>query len=107
MDADLVLEGGGVKGIAHVGVLSVLAEQGYQYPRVAGASAGAVAAAFVAAGLPIDRMEKLMRPGADPNSIDYKRVPEHGHIPFLGKVGDAISILFDKGIYDADYLRNF
>ncbi len=107
LNADLVLEGGGVKGIAHVGALSVLAKRGYQFHRVAGTSAGSVAAAFVAAGVPVDRLETLMRPGADPASIDYRRLPETAHIRIPGVVGDAISILFEKGIYDGDYLRNF
>ena len=47
--ADLVLEGGGVKGIALVGAVTALDEAGYSFPRVAGSSAGAVVAALVAA----------------------------------------------------------
>jgi NTE family protein len=38
MKADLVLEGGGVKGIGLVGALSVLEEAGYEFPAVAGTS---------------------------------------------------------------------
>jgi predicted patatin/cPLA2 family phospholipase len=38
--ADLVLEGGGVQGIALVGAIIVLPERGYQFRRVAGTSAG-------------------------------------------------------------------
>lgn len=40
--ADLVLEGGGIKGIALVGAVTALAEAGYAFPRIAGTSAGAV-----------------------------------------------------------------
>ena len=58
--ADLVLAGGGVKGIAHVGVLSVLHERGYRFERAAGTSAGAVVAALVAAGMPPPRMQELL-----------------------------------------------
>ena len=47
--ADLALEGGGVKGIGIVGAVSALAEAGYRFQRVAGTSAGAIAAALVAA----------------------------------------------------------
>ena len=47
--ADLALEGGGVKGIGLVGAVSVLAEAGYRVARVAGTSAGAIAAALIAA----------------------------------------------------------
>jgi hypothetical protein len=34
LDADLVLEGGGVKGIALVGAISVLEERGYTFHKV-------------------------------------------------------------------------
>jgi NTE family protein len=47
--ADLVLEGGGVKGIGLVGAIFALAEAGFEFPRVAGTSAGAIVGAFVAA----------------------------------------------------------
>jgi len=41
MKCDLVLEGGGVKGIALVGAIEILEEAGYTFNRVAGTSAGA------------------------------------------------------------------
>lgn len=56
--ADLVLEGGGVKGIALVGALCVLEERGYVFEHVAGTSAGAIVAALVAAGY---RKEELLK----------------------------------------------
>ena len=59
--ADLVLAGGGVKGIAHAGVLSVLHEHGYRFERAAGTSAGAIVAALVAAAMFPPRMQKLPR----------------------------------------------
>ena len=46
----MVFEGGGLKGIALVGAYSVLEEQGYTPQNMAGASAGAIVAALVAAG---------------------------------------------------------
>ena len=51
---DLVLEGGGVKGIGLVGAISVLEGSGYTFPRVAGTSAGAIVGALVAAGMGSD-----------------------------------------------------
>jgi predicted acylesterase/phospholipase RssA len=47
--ADLVLEGGGVLGIGHVGAISALDEAGYSFARVAGTSAGSIVGALVAA----------------------------------------------------------
>ena len=46
---DLVLEGGGVKGIGLVGAVLTLGDAGYRFPRVAGTSAGAITAALIAA----------------------------------------------------------
>jgi predicted acylesterase/phospholipase RssA len=50
--ADLVLEGGGVKGIALVGAVAVLEEHGYEFNRIAGTSAGSIVGALLAAGMP-------------------------------------------------------
>jgi NTE family protein len=57
---DLVLGGGGVRGIAHVGALSVLQGSGYQVKRVAGASAGAIAGAMIAAGASPEEMKRVL-----------------------------------------------
>ena len=46
----LVFEGGGAKGIVHVGALRALEEHNIQITGVAGTSAGAIVAALVAAG---------------------------------------------------------
>ncbi len=53
LPADLVLEGGGVKGVAPVGAAVELMRR-YRFERVAGSSAGAVLAAFLATGLDPD-----------------------------------------------------
>ena len=46
----LVLSGGGVKGLAHIGVIKALEEEGI-FPRyISGASAGSIVGAFYAAG---------------------------------------------------------
>ncbi len=59
--ADLAIEGGGVKGIGIVGAVSVLAETGYKFQRIAGSSAGAIAAALIAsmtkAGVPMTALK--------------------------------------------------
>lgn len=47
---DLVMEGGGARGIAHVGALEALAERDIWPARVMGTSVGAIVAALVAAG---------------------------------------------------------
>ena len=44
--ADVVFEGGGVKGIGLVGAVAIADERGYQWVNIAGNSAGAIVAAL-------------------------------------------------------------
>jgi NTE family protein len=46
----LVLSGGGIRGVAHLGVIQALTDNGITFSHISGCSAGAVAAAFFAAG---------------------------------------------------------
>ena len=56
---DGVFSGGGLKGFALVGAYEVLEKKGYQFKRVAGTSAGAILASFIAAGYTAKEIEKL------------------------------------------------
>jgi NTE family protein len=56
---NLLFQGGGVKGIAYAGVLAEVPRD-YQIEAVAGTSAGAIAAAFVALGYPADELRELL-----------------------------------------------
>jgi NTE family protein len=55
----LALSGGGAAGLAHVGVLQILAENSIPVRAVAGSSIGAEIGAFMASGMPMDELEKL------------------------------------------------
>jgi NTE family protein len=63
----LALGGGGAKGLAHIGVLQVLAEEGIKVRAVAGTSVGAEVGAFLAAGMPIPELISLA------TSFDWKQ----------------------------------
>jgi len=52
----LVLSGGGVKGLAHIGLLRALEEHGIEVDVISGASAGALVGALYADGHSIDEM---------------------------------------------------
>ena len=54
-----VFEGGGAKGVAYVGALEAMAEEGCWFAGVAGASAGAITAALVAAGLSPEELKTM------------------------------------------------
>ncbi len=97
--ADLVLQGGGVKGIGLVGAISVLRENGYQFPRVAGASAGAIVGSLVAAGMSASDLHELI------STLDYTKFKDEtrlDHVPGLGK---GLSLWFKHGLYAGDYFH--
>lgn len=101
--ADLVLEGGGVKGIGLVGAVLALHEAGYGFRRVAGTSAGAIAAALIAAmqtvGQPLAELQGYLQ------HVDYSQFERKSPLrAALGRVGDAGQLLLHMGLYDGDYL---
>jgi NTE family protein len=107
--ADLVLEGGGVKGIALVGALEVLDSAGYRFPRVGGTSAGALVGAVVAALQTRGEDLQVLRDIA--LTLDYRRFRDRG-LPIdppgpLGLLADAVSVLVEDGAYEGDYLRDW
>ncbi|MCE2612992.1 patatin-like phospholipase family protein [Flavobacteriaceae bacterium D16] len=51
MEIGLALSGGGARGIAHLGALQVLREEGIEPSIISGTSAGAIIAAFYASGM--------------------------------------------------------
>ena len=55
----LVLSGGAARGLAHIGVLKALEEQGIKIDAIAGTSMGAVVGGLYASGYKIDELEKL------------------------------------------------
>lgn len=57
---DIVFDGGGVKGIALIGALERVKQEGISIDRVAGTSAGAVAAALVAAGYSLAEVRDIL-----------------------------------------------
>jgi NTE family protein len=57
---NLVLEGGGVKAIAHLGAFGVLEREGLKPVSVASASAGAIVGALIAAGFGAVEMRELL-----------------------------------------------
>jgi len=59
-DITLALGGGGIKGIAHVGVYQRLLQAGYNIRAVAGTSAGGIAGSLIAAGYTPDQMADIM-----------------------------------------------
>lgn len=98
--ADLVLEGGGVKGLGLVGAVMALMRAGYTFPRVAGTSAGSVVAAFLAAGADEKQLGEIM------GRLRYDRVPDRG-APHIPGVSEGLSLLIDRGAHPGRYIHRF
>src|SRR6201988_3037441 len=100
---DLVCEGGGVRGIGLVGAVDALTAAGYEFPRVAGTSAGAIVASLVAAlqvaRQPPGRLAEIMR------SIDYRKFLDRNLIGQVPLIGGGLSLLVSDGVYRGAYLE--
>lgn len=99
--ADLVLEGGGVRGIGLAGAFTVLEENGYQFQRIAGTSAGAIVGSLVAAGCGSKRVLELMQ------QIDYRKFQDPTVLSRFGVPGKVASLLVENGLYGGEYLYSW
>lgn len=101
LDADLVLEGGGVKGIALAGAIAILEARGYSFHKVASTSAGSLVGALVAAGVRRGRLREMMQ------ALDYRRFQDPPLLGRLGPLGAAAQVLLHNGWCRGDYLRSW
>ncbi|MEI6251956.1 MAG: patatin-like phospholipase family protein [Mycobacteriaceae bacterium] len=103
---DLVLAGGGVKGIGLVGAVVRLMEAGYRANRIAGTSAGSIVGSIVAAAAKTDtvgpqEIRDLVL------SLDYGKFLDPGPIERVPLLGPAWAILQGNGVYKGDYVHDF
>jgi NTE family protein len=108
--ADLALEGGGVKGIGLAGAVLVLNEAGYSFPRVAGTSAGAIAACLIASITKAKQPMTTLRTYL--STVQFANfMPESKFHQFFDHQGgmvrnaaDAAILTHQPGLYTGDYL---
>jgi NTE family protein len=94
--ADLVLAGGGVLGVGHVGAVSVLAER-FELKRMAGTSAGSIVAALLASGMPASRLSEVVK------QLDYRRFLDKDALDRVPLVGPPLSVLLEHGYAEGRY----
>lgn len=70
-DINGVFKGGGAKGLLYAGALQAVEETGHWFHAVAGASAGAITASLIAAGVPPQRFAELAGVGLAKISRNY------------------------------------
>ena len=100
--ADLVLSGGGVKGIGLVGAVVALQDAGYAIERISGTSAGSLVGAVVAAAvqrndLSGDQLRELAL------RVPYRKFRDSGPIESIPVLGTAWGLLRETGIYRGDF----
>lgn len=100
LEADLVLEGGGTKGVALVGAVAHLRKK-YAFRRVAGSSVGAIVAAFVAAGWSGERLRKEML------ALPFERIPQASLLDRVWLFGPLLSWSVFRGVYSTDFIHSF
>ena len=95
---NLVFEGGGVKGIAYVGALNKLDQEGIlkDIERVAGTSAGAMVAVLVGLGYSAEELSKILWDINFQNFLDDS----------WGYIRDTKRLINDYGWYKGDYFRD-
>ena len=98
---DMVFAGGGAKGVAHLGSLWALDRLGIKFKRLAGNSAGAITAAFVAAGYSASEFtEELF-------NIDFKEFRDGYWDRRLPKFALIATISTTYGLYEGNKLQRW
>jgi len=104
--ADLVLSGGGLKGIGLVGAVVALLEAGYTPQRVSGTSAGSIVGAVVAAatqkgGLTAEQFKDLAL------SLDYRKFLDPGLLERVPIAGPSLALIRGTGVYQGAYAHEW
>lgn len=95
---NLVFEGGGVLGIAYLGVLDYLYQIGIlqNINRVAGTSAGAITACITCFNLPFSEIKKIA------DTLDYRKIPDKEGTVNLANVSASFKEEFEETFGDMD-----
>lgn len=101
MKADAVFEGGGVKGIAFIGALRVMEENGYTWEKLAGTSAGSIVAALLSAGYNSQELKPIF------DELDYLHFLQRSGIGRLPLIGPIYELIVREGVFRADRIELF
>lgn len=104
--ADLVLSGGGVKGIGLVGAVVALMDAGYRIGRISGTSAGSLVGAVVAAAaqgeqLTGDQLKDIAM------SLPYRKFLDRVPAANLPILGIPLAALRGNGVYRGDFIHDW
>lgn len=101
MIADAVFEGGGIRGIGHIGALSFMEACGFTWARSAGSSVGALIASLVAAGYTAKEMKNII------TETNFDKFRDRNGINSLPLIGKPLGVLMDNAMYSGDYVETW
>lgn len=101
MKIDGVFSGGGVKAYAFVGALESIEEKQLQLERVAGTSAGAIVASFIAANYRFNEINALL------NELDLKKFLDPPKLTKIIPFSKWFFLYFQMGINKGDKLESW
>lgn len=103
---DMVLSGGGVKGVGLVGAVVAVMEAGYSLKRVSGVSAGSLVGSILAAASNGDQLTtRQIKELA--LTLPYEKFRDTGPVGHLPVVGPAWGLLRENGMYKGDFAHEW
>jgi len=99
MEISLALGGGGVRGVAHIGVLRALEEHGFQVRAIAGTSAGGLVGAVYAAGFSTEKIEEAAKEIDNVRSF-HRKSDDHPSLLGLAGITSKLSNLLGERTFD-------
>lgn len=103
---DMVLSGGGVKGVGLVGAVVAVMEAGYSLKRVSGVSAGSLVGSILAAASNGDQLTTAQIKELA-LTLPYEKFRDSGPVGHLPVVGPAWGLLRENGMYRGDFAHEW
>ncbi len=100
MDISLALGGGGVRGVAHIGVLRALENHGFTVKAIAGTSAGGLVGAVYAAGFSTDKIEQTVKKMDENRSFMQRDSNQPSLLGLAGITSNLSDLLADRSFAD-------
>ncbi len=99
--ANAIFEGGGIKAFGILGALYEAENRGYTWVNVAGTSAGAIVASFIAAGYTAEEIKNLVW------DLEFSKFKDKDWLARIPYLGPPLRLWFKNGLYKAAFLENW
>lgn len=96
MKINLVCEGGGIKGIAHIGAICALEDLGFTFNSFAGNSAGALVTSLLATGYTGYELKDILF------SFNFNSCINKTILASIPMIGEKLSLFKSKGLFSSD-----